>query len=54
MLADGHTNASIAEQLVLSEKTVRGYVSTILGKLHLADRTRVAVFAWQQGLMERD
>lgn len=36
-----------------SEKTVRGYVSNILSKLHLEDRTQVAVFAWQQGLMER-
>jgi two-component system, NarL family, response regulator LiaR len=53
LLADGQTNADIAEQLVLSEKTVRGYVSNILSKLHLADRTQVAVFAWQQGLMER-
>ena len=53
LLADGQTNADIAEQLVLSEKTVRGYVSNILSKLHLEDRTQVAVFAWQQGLMER-
>ncbi len=53
LLADGQTNAGIAAQLVLSEKTVRGYVSNILSKLHLEDRTQVAVFAWQQGLMER-
>jgi NarL family two-component system response regulator LiaR len=54
LLADGQTNADIAAQLVLSEKTVRGYVSNILSKLHLEDRTQVAVFAWQQGLVERD
>jgi NarL family two-component system response regulator LiaR len=53
LLAHGQTNAAIAEQLVLSEKAVRGYVSNILSKLHLEDRTQVAVFAWQQGLMER-
>jgi two-component system, NarL family, response regulator LiaR len=53
LLADGQTNASIAEQLVLSEKTVRGYVSNILSKLHMEDRTQVAVFSWQQGFMER-
>lgn len=53
LLADGQTNADIAARLVLSEKTVRGYVSNILSKLHLEDRTQVAVFAWQQGLMER-
>jgi two-component system, NarL family, response regulator LiaR len=54
LLADGQTNADIAEHLVLSEKTVRGYVSNILSKLHLADRTQVAVLAWKLGLMERD
>ncbi len=54
LLADGQTNTGIAEQLVLGEKTVRGYISNILSKLHLEDRTQIAVFAWQQGLMERD
>jgi NarL family two-component system response regulator LiaR len=54
LLADGQTNTAIAEQLVLSEKTVRGYISNILSKLHREDRTQIAVFAWQQGLMERD
>jgi two-component system, NarL family, response regulator LiaR len=54
LLADGQTNTDIATQLVLSEKTVRGYVSNMLSKLHLEDRTQIAVFAWQQGLMERD
>jgi NarL family two-component system response regulator LiaR len=54
LLADGQTNTAIAEQLVLGEKTVRGYISNILSKLHLEDRTQIAVFAWQQGLMERD
>ncbi len=54
LLADGVTNAEIAAQLVLSEKTVRGYVSNILSKLQLADRTQVAVLAWKLGLMERD
>jgi NarL family two-component system response regulator LiaR len=54
LLADGQTNTAIAEQLVLSDKTVRGYISNILSKLHMQDRTQIAVFAWQQGLMERD
>ncbi|HEY7355915.1 MAG TPA: response regulator transcription factor, partial [Ktedonobacterales bacterium] len=35
MIAEGHSNAVIAEQLVLSEKTVKGHVSNILGKLHM-------------------
>ena len=53
LIAAGHSNAVIAEQLVLSEKTVKGHVSNILSKLQMADRTQAAVFAWQRGLMER-
>jgi NarL family two-component system response regulator LiaR len=51
LIAEGDSNAAIAERLVLSEKTVKGHVSNILSKLHTADRTQAAVFAWQQGLM---
>jgi NarL family two-component system response regulator LiaR len=51
LIADGRSNAEIAAQLVISEKTVKGHVSNILSKLHLLDRTQAAVFAWQQGLM---
>ncbi len=54
LLADGSSNAVIAEHLMLSDKTVRGYISNILSKLHVTDRTQAAVFAWQQGLRERD
>jgi len=53
LIAEGQSNAAIAEGLVLSEKTVKGHVSNILGKLHMEDRTQAAVFAWQEGLMER-
>ena len=53
MIAEGNSNAAIADQLVLSEKTVKGHVSNILSKLHMDDRTQAAVFAWQQGLMEK-
>jgi NarL family two-component system response regulator LiaR len=51
LIADGLSNAAIAERLVLSEKTVKGHVSNILSKLHLADRTQAAVFAWRKGLI---
>ncbi len=54
MIAEGHSNAAIADKLVLSEKTVKGHVSNILSKLHMEDRTQAAVFAWQQGLMGRE
>jgi len=53
LISDGLSNASIAEKLVLSEKTVKRHVSNILSKLHILDRTQAAVFAWQQGLMKR-
>ena len=51
LIAEGLNNADIAARLVLSEKTVKSHVRNILGKLHLADRTQAAIFAWRQGLM---
>ena len=54
LIANGLSNAKIAEQLVISEKTVKGHVSNILGKLHLADRTQAAVYAWREGIVRRD
>jgi NarL family two-component system response regulator LiaR len=54
LIANGFPNAQIAEKLVISEKTVKGHVSNILGKLHLADRTQAAVYAWREGIMRRD
>jgi NarL family two-component system response regulator LiaR len=53
LIANGLTNSQIAEKLVISENTVKGHVSNILSKLHLADRTQVAVYAWQQGLVKK-
>ena len=53
-IANGLTNAEIAEQLFISEKTVKGHVSNILSKLHMLDRTKAAVFAWKQGFMQSD
>jgi NarL family two-component system response regulator LiaR len=53
LIADGLSNAEIASKLVISEKTVKGHVSNILGKLHMIDRTQAAVYAWQQGLVAR-
>jgi NarL family two-component system response regulator LiaR len=54
LIANGLTNTQIAEKLVISENTVKGHVSNILSKLHLADRTQVAVYAWQKGIVQRD
>lgn len=51
LLAEGLTNTEIAGRLFVSETTVKSHVSNILGKLHLADRTQAAVYAWKQGMM---
>jgi NarL family two-component system response regulator LiaR len=53
LIADGQPNATIAEQLAISEKTVKKHVSNILSKLHLLDRTQAAVLAWRQGLVNK-
>lgn len=54
LIANAQTNGQIAEQLSISESTVKGYVSNILSKLHLEDRTQAAVYAWRKGLVLRE
>jgi len=54
LIARGLTNQKIAEDLVISVGTVKGHVSNILSKLHLADRTQAAVYAWQEGIVRRE
>ena len=53
-IADGLANFEIAARLYVSEKTVKSHVGNILSKLHLADRTQAAVYAWRQGVVRRD
>jgi DNA-binding NarL/FixJ family response regulator len=50
LVARGQTNREIAGELFLSEKTVRNYVSSILGKLGLSHRSQAAVYAVEHGL----
>lgn len=54
LIARGFTNQKIAEDLIISIGTVKGHVSNILSKLHLADRTQAAVYAWQEGIVRRE
>lgn len=54
VIAQGMSNSEIAEKFVISKYTVKGHVSNILSKLHLADRTQAAVYAWQQGVVGRE
>jgi len=53
LLAEGRSNKEIARNLVVSERTVKGHVSNILGKLGLQDRTQAALYAVRNGLTEK-
>ncbi len=50
LIAQGLNNQQIAQQLTISEKTVKTHVSNILGKLHVDDRTQAAIYALKKGL----
>ena len=52
LIAKGKSNREIAEELVISEATVRTHVSNILGKLQLASRTQAALYALREGIAE--
>ena len=54
MLAKGMSNRQIADEMVISEATVRTHVSNILSKLHLASRTEAALYALREGLATLD
>ncbi len=50
LVAEGLSNREIAEKLVISEKTVKTHISSLLGKLGLEDRTRLAIYAIKNGM----
>ncbi len=51
LIATGMSNHEIAEKLVISEKTVKTHVSSILSKLQLGDRTQAAIYALRHNLV---
>ncbi|HDR4371627.1 DNA-binding response regulator [Bacillus cereus] len=51
LLAKGMSNKEIASVLVITEKTVKAHVSSILSKLNLSDRTQAALYAVKNGIV---
>ena len=51
LIGQGRSNREIAATLNLTEGTVKGYVSVILNKLQVADRTQAALYALKYGLI---
>ena len=51
LVSQGSSNREIAEKLVISEKTVKSHVSSLLSKLNLEDRTKLAIYAIKKGLV---
>jgi DNA-binding NarL/FixJ family response regulator len=54
LIAEGKTNKEIAEEIFLSDKTVKNYVSSILSKLNLRRRAEAAAFIARKGLGKED
>jgi DNA-binding NarL/FixJ family response regulator len=52
LVGRGEPNATIARELFVSEATVKTYVSRLLAKLDLANRTQAAILAHEAGLLE--
>ena len=52
LIVDGHSNAQIAEVLVITKATAKAHVHSILQKLCVDDRTQAAVLAMRQGLVQ--
>ncbi|BES65566.1 response regulator transcription factor [Gottschalkiaceae bacterium SANA] len=54
LLAKGYSNSEIAEELFLSEGTVKNYISTLYEKIGIKGRTKLMRFAIEQGILESE
>ena len=52
LLARGLSNSQIADQLIISDATVKTHVARVLMKLNLADRVHAVIFAYETGLVQ--
>lgn len=54
LVANGYSNREIAQQLGISEYTVKNHLKNILQKLHLSNRVQLARYAYEQGLVRSE
>ena len=54
LVTKGCSNFEIAQELYISEKTVKTHMSNILNKLNVKDRTQLAIFALKNGLAGKE
>lgn len=52
LVAKGATNREVAQELVISENTVKNHISNILGRLDLRDRVQIVIFAYENNLID--